>query len=56
MQQYELGLTQEQVAEMANLHVNYIGGIHRAERNPSLKIIIILAQALHLSPKDLMPE
>jgi transcriptional regulator with XRE-family HTH domain len=26
---YDLGLTQEQLAEMADFHVNYIGGIER---------------------------
>lgn len=55
MRRYELGLTQELV-EMADLHVNYIGVIERAESNPSLKIIVILAQALNLSPKELIPK
>lgn len=56
MRRYELGLTQEQLAEAANFHVNYIGGIERAERNPSLESIIVLAKAFGCSPKDLMPE
>jgi transcriptional regulator with XRE-family HTH domain len=53
---YSLDLTQEQLAEKANLHVNYIGGLERAKRNPSLICIIELAKALKVSPKDLMPE
>jgi len=53
---YELGLTQEELAERANMHVNYIGGIERATRNPSYVSVIELAQALESSPKDLMPK
>ena len=53
---YELGLTQEELAERANMHVNYIGGIERATRNPSFVSVIGLAKSLDLSPKDLMPK
>lgn len=53
---HELELTQEQLAEKADFHVNYIGGIERGERNPSLESIVLLARALKLPPKDLMPD
>ena len=56
MRRYELELTQEELAEKANLHVNYIGGIERGERNVSFEKIIELACALELSPKNLMPD
>lgn len=56
LRRYELGLTQEQLAERADFHVNYIGGIERAERNASIKSIVTLAKALEISPKDLMPD
>lgn len=56
LRRYELGLTQEQLAEKANFHVNYIGGIERSERNASIESIVTLARALGISPKDLMPE
>lgn len=56
LRRYELGLTQEQLAERANLHVNYIGGIERAERNASIESIVALAKALEISAKDLMPD
>lgn len=56
VRRHELGLTQEQLAEAADFHVNYIGGIERAERNLSLESIIILAKALKLSPRELLPE
>ncbi len=53
---YELGLTQEALAEKANFHVNYVGGLERAERNPSLTTMIALSQALETSPKNLLPD
>lgn len=56
LRRYELQLTQEQLAERANFHVNYIGGIERSTRNPSLTSIVALANALEISPKDLMSD
>ena len=56
LRRYELGLTQEQLAERANFHVNYIGGIERSERNVSIESLVTLAKALEISPKDLLPE
>ncbi|MDB6081122.1 MAG: putative transcriptional regulator [Chlamydiia bacterium] len=52
----ELRLTQEELAERAGLDPTYIGSIERGERNVSLGNILALAQALMLSPKDLIPE
>lgn len=52
----EIGLTQEQLAVKAELHVNYVGGIERGQRNPTLESIVRLARALKISPKDLMAE
>ena len=34
-----LGLSQEEVAHRAALHVTYLSGIERGKRNPSLKNI-----------------
>ncbi len=53
---HEMEMTQEELAEKAAFHVNYIGGIERAQRNPSLESIVLLARALRLSPKELMPD
>ncbi len=53
---YELDLSQEQLAERANLHTNYVGSVERGERNIALENILSLAKALQCSPKDLMPE
>ncbi len=52
----KLNLTQEQLAEKAGFHVNYIGGIERGTRNPSMESLVRIAKALEISPKDLMPE
>jgi len=51
-----LRLTQEKLAERAELHPTYIGSVERGERNISLDNIISLAHGLQCSPKDLMPE
>lgn len=53
---YELDITQEDLAERADFHVNYIGGIERGIRNPSLTTIIKLAKALKISTQDLLPK
>ncbi len=49
-------LTQEELAERADLHHTYVGSVERGERNIALENIILLAKALKCSPKDLMPE
>jgi len=53
---YFLSLTQEQLAERVDFHINYIGGIERAERNPSLTSLVALAKGLECSIKDLLPS
>ena len=47
-------LTQDQFAQLCNLHKNYIGMIERGERNPSLKNIETIARAFEMSISDLM--
>jgi transcriptional regulator with XRE-family HTH domain len=45
----ELGLSQEELASKADLHRTYISDIERGARNPSLKTLCRLAEALELS-------
>lgn len=47
------GLSQEELAEKADLHYTYIGGVERGERNLSLKSIEKIASALRVDIKDL---
>lgn len=51
-----LGLSQEKLAEKADLHTNYVGSVERGERNIALENIYSLASALGCSPKDLLSD
>lgn len=46
--------SQEELADRAGIDVRYLGGIERAQRNPSLKVITAIAEALMASPIELM--
>ena len=50
----ELRISQEKLAELANLHRNYVGGVERGERNVSLVSIVKLAHGLNVRPVKLM--
>lgn len=48
------GLSQEQLADLAELHRTYVGSVERAERNVSLDNIERLARALGLDVATLL--
>ena len=49
-------LTQEKVAEFAELHPNYISSVERGERNISIRNIDRIAFALGVKMVDLLAE
>ena len=50
----KLGLTQEGLAEKADLHWTYISGVERCKYNISLNNIVRLAKALGRAPHELL--
>ena len=50
------GLTQEQLAELADTSGAYIGYIERGERTPSLKTAVNVADALGVTADDLLGD
>ena len=48
------GLTQERLAEKAGLDQTYISGIERGLRNPGIKNVVRLAEALGLRTASLL--
>lgn len=50
----EKGLTQEQVAARSGISQQYLSGLERGRRNPSIITLYELAQALNVSHVDLV--
>lgn len=50
-----LGLTQVQVAEKANIHVNFFARIERGEENPTYETLEKLAKALEVKSSEFLP-
>lgn len=49
------GLTQEQVAEKAGVHVSYYSRIERGVVNPSIEVIENIARVLKVKSSDILP-
>jgi len=47
------GLTQERLAELADLHMTDVGRIERGERDPGVKTVARLARGLGVKPGEL---
>ena len=52
----DLELTQERLAERAELHPNYISSVERAERNISIRNIERIAKALGVTMAELVSQ
>ncbi len=48
------GYSQEELAFRASIHRTYISQIERGLKSPSLSVIVRLAQALNISPAELV--
>jgi transcriptional regulator with XRE-family HTH domain len=51
-----IGLSQEKLAELADVHRNYIGLVERGEQNLTVDSFIRIAKSLDRSPSKLMAE
>lgn len=56
MRRKELGISQEALADLINLHRTYIGAIERSERNVSIDNIEKLANALKVNISELFSD
>ena len=48
------GISQEELADMCELHRTYIGSIEREERNVTLSTLEVLSEALGVSVTELL--
>jgi transcriptional regulator with XRE-family HTH domain len=49
----ENGLSQEKLAELANIHPNFLGGIERGERNTTVESLVKVTSALGITMEEL---
>ena len=49
----QAGLSQEEIADKAGIHVTYLSGVERGLRNPSIRNVRRLAQALGIPTREL---
>lgn len=49
-------MSQEGLAQQAEIDVRYLGGIEREQRNPSLNVIVRVSVALGVTPLDLLGD
>ena len=52
----QLGLSQEEFAEVIGFHRTYVGGLERGERNLTLRAVERIAERLDLDPLGLLRE
>lgn len=50
------GLSQEDLADMCDLHRTYIGSVERGERNITINSLETIAKALSVDPTELLQK
>ena len=50
----ERGLSQEELADRANIHQTYLSGVERGKRNPTITVLHRIAEALGADIEDLV--
>jgi transcriptional regulator with XRE-family HTH domain len=50
----ERGLSQEELADRANIHQTYLSGVERGKRNPTVTVLQRIAEALGADIEDLV--
>ncbi len=50
----EKGLSQEELADRAQIHQTYLSGVERGIRNPTITVLQRIAEALHADITDLV--
>lgn len=51
-----LGMSQEELADRAEMHRTYLGGVERGERNVGLLNVLRIARALSVAPAALFKD
>lgn len=49
----EKGFSQEDFANVLDVDRSYLGGVERGERNPTLKFVFHICEALNIEPEEL---
>jgi transcriptional regulator with XRE-family HTH domain len=48
------GISQEELADLANIHQTYLSGVERGKRNPTVTVLQRIAEALGADIEDLL--
>ena len=52
----ELGMSQEEFAEVVDCHRNFVGRIERGQQNPTVDTLVRIAKALDCSVRDILRD
>lgn len=52
----ELGISQEQFAEVVDCHRNFVGRVERGQQNPTVDTLVRIAKALDCTVRDIVND